>query len=366
MATPTAARASQTSTSASTPSASRASPRYREQRKAPRRVSAAATRSSCSRASFATAAACSFSSSSSAETAPDTVVLDGANLAWTFSASLFAKHGCRTRLPLSRGLTLALESDVWRDLGVTPVAFMPESYVEGPLHGLADGGTLETLVPGNVTYLGDGTWRNVVLWRLTERGALVAVPRPAGARDADDKRIIAYAREREALICSNDRYEDHVAGAKAVASGSGSKDLRRWLRRNRSGYEFSVGTPEDAAYEAGKPAVARPPVGCAHLPPPPEGEAGATGTGWRAEVHAPGSSRPWALGLDRWGRDKKGARSGRGKRRRRQSLGHPGGGRRRGEGAYKPGKSDSETDDPEFPFWAMPDEDLPVTFRLKR
>ena len=290
----------------------------------------------------------------------DTVVLDGANLAWTFSASLFAKHGCRTRLPLSRGLTLALESDVWRDLGVKPVAFMPESYVEGPLHGLADGGSLQTLVPGNVAYVGGGTWRNVVLWRLVERGALVAVPRPAGARDADDARILAFARERDALICSNDRYEDHCARA------SVPKDLRRWLRHNRSGYEFSVGTPEDAAYEAGKPAVEPPPVGCAHLPPPPEGEAGATGTGWRAEVHAPGSSRPWALGLDRWGRDKKGARSGRGKRRRRQSLGHPGGGRRRGEGDYKPGRSDSETDDPEFPFWAMPDEDLPVTFRLKK
>jgi hypothetical protein len=47
-------------------------------------------------------------------------------------------------------------------------------------------------------------------------------------------------------------------------------------------------------------------------------------------------------------------------------LGNPGGGGRRGEGAYDPGKSDSETDDPEFPYWAMPDADLPVTFRLKK
>ena len=322
--------------------------------------------SRCTRHVGCTAAAASPSRNANDALPCDTVVLDGANLAWTFSASLFAKHGCRTRLPLSRGLTLALESDVWRDLGVKPVAFMPESYVEGPLHGLADGGSLQTLVPGNVAYLGDGKWRNVVLWRLTERGALVAVPRPAGARDADDKRIIAYARERNALICSNDRYEDHVAGAKAVPGTSqvGSKDLRRWLKRNRSGYEFSVGSPEDAAFEAGKPAVARPPVGCAHLPPPPEGEAGETG--WHAEVHAAGSSRPWALGVDRWGRDKRGARAGRGKRRRRHTLGNPGGGGRRGEGAYHPGKSDSETDDPEFPYWAMPDADLPVTFRLKK
>ena len=83
---------------ASTPSASRAGPSRRAKRiKASRHVSAAAA-----------------AAPPNADDAPrDTVVLDGANLAWTFSASLFAKHGCRTRLPLSRGLTLALESEVW-------------------------------------------------------------------------------------------------------------------------------------------------------------------------------------------------------------------------------------------------------------
>jgi hypothetical protein len=41
-----------------------------------------------------------------------------------------------------------MESEVWKELGVEPVAFMPASYVEGPLHGLADGGDLDTLGPG--------------------------------------------------------------------------------------------------------------------------------------------------------------------------------------------------------------------------
>lgn len=82
---------------------------------------------------------------------------------------------------------------------------------------------------------------------------------------------------------------------------------------------------------------------------------------WRAEVHAVGSSRPWALGVNRWGKDTKGkgGRKGRGKRRRRHTLGNTGGGGRKGEG------SDSERDDAEFPFWALPDEDLPVVFNLK-
>jgi hypothetical protein len=315
----------------------------------------------------------------------DTVVLDGANLAWTFSASLYAKEGmkCRTRLPLSRGLTLALEAEVWAEMGVKPIAFMPASYVEGPLHGLADGGSLRTLVPCNVEYQGKGVWRNVVLWELTEKGSLVTVKRPPGQRDADDKQIIAYARSINAMICSNDRFSDHIAGAGAsssvlgTANGGGSKDLRRWLQSNRSGYEFSVGNPEDAAFKAGKPKVARPPVGSAHLPAPPVGEGEApppsssgggdeaqTNVGWRAETHAPGSSRPWAVGVDRWGRDQNTGRKGRGKRRWK-TRGDPGG--TRAEKKYDPNsESGSKTDDPEFPFWALSDEDLPVNFKLKK
>ena len=304
----------------------------------------------------------------------DVVVLDGANLSWTFSASLYAKLGCKTKLPLSRGVTLALESsDVWDALGVTPVAFMPESYVEGPLHGLADGGTLETLVPRNVEYLGDGRWRNVVLHDLARRGVLTTVARPPGQRSADDREIIAFARQRNAMICSNDRYEDHVAGAGSGANGS--KELRRWLDANRRGYEFSVGEPDDAAYRAGKPRVERPSVGAAHLPPPPPaktktetdpGSSSGVMDGWRADVHAAGSSRPWALGANRWGREGRGGRKGRGKRRRRHTLGNTGGGKRKGEDTSRSGHSDSELDDPEFPFWALADEDLPVVFSLKK
>ena len=324
------------------------------------------------------------------------VVLDGANLAWTFSAALFSKLGCRTRLPLSRGVTLALECDTWTKQKVEPIAFMPESYVEGPLHGLADGGTLDTLIPANVVYLGNSRWRNVVLWNLRQAGRLVLVKRPKGARDSDDKAVISYARERDAMICSNDRYEDHIAGA---GSGDASKELRRWLAVKRTGYEFCVGTPEDAAYAQGKPSVMKPPVGCSHLGPPPpeeeelvvpgtlsvnsleeeeemkgmdegddakdedEGEGGGTmkATEWRADVHAVGSSRPWALSVNsRWGKDKR--RKG---KRRRNSLGYKGSSSRKAA-KRRASSSDSELDDPEFPFWALPNEDLPVTFKLKK
>ena len=218
---------------------------------------------------------------------------------------------------------------------------------------------------------------------------MVAVERPKGARDADDRKIISFARESDAMICSNDRYEDHIAGA---GSTDASKELRRWLAANRTGYEFSVGTPEDAAYKQGKPRVEKPPVGCSHLAPPPKeekngNESGGEGGGeedgaisekdeeeedvmeWRAEIHAAGSSRPWALGVNRWGKDKrgKGGRRGRAKRRRRHTLGNTSGGGRKGSGSASSSDSESELiTDPEFPFWALANDDLPVTFNLKK
>ena len=216
-----------------------------------------------------------------------------------------------------------------------------------------------------------------MLWELREAGKLVTVERPKGARDADDRKIISFAREGDAMICSNDRYEDHIAGA---GSTDASKELRRWLAANRTGYEFSVGTPEDAAYKQGKPRVEKPAVGCSHLAPPPKEEKNESSSGggsgeeeevmeWRAEVHATGSSRPWALGVNRWGKDKrgKGGRRGRAKRRRRHTLGNTGGGGRKKSGSASSSDSESELiTDPEFPFWALANDDLPVTFNLKK
>ena len=368
---------------------------------------------------------------------PSIVVLDGANLAWTYSASLYAKHGCRTRLPLSRGVALALECDAWASMRLTPHAFIPRSYVEGPLHGLCDGGSLETLVPGNVEYLWNATWRNTVLHDFARRGMLTTVTRAPNARDADDKRIIAFAlgashtlvpilprrrgerrslrtspsaslrpplafnprlrrlstplltplnstptfarmerpSERDAVVCSNDRYEDHVVSA---GSAEKRKELRRWLSERRSGYEFQVGSVLDAAYAngGGDPTASPPPVGWTHLPSPPleergdgDGDGGDGGDGdagsraaWREDVHATGSSRPWAIGESRWGRDAtRGGRRGRGKRRRRGGLGDAGGG---GKAKRAKGKGDGDGD--EFPYWALPARDLPVVFKVKK
>ena len=316
---------------ASTPSASRAGPSRRATRiKASRHVSAAAA-----------------AAPPNADDAPrDTVVLDGANLAWTFSASLFAKHGCRTRLPLSRGLTLALESEVWADLGVTPVAFMPESYVQGPLHGLADGGSLETLVPGNVAYQGGSTWRNVVLWRLVERGALVAVPRPAGARDADDARILAFARERGALICSNDRYEDHCARASVPKTYEGGCDATGAGTSSASGLRG-----RGVRGEAGGRAAA----GGMRAPAAAAGGRGGRNRVARGDARG-GELAPLGAGGGPVGPGQEGCARGAGQARRRHTR------RARGRRETRRGRAARA----EFPFYALPPSDLPVTFRLKK
>jgi hypothetical protein len=95
-----------------------------------------------------------------------------------------------------------MESEVWKELGVEPVAFMPASYVEGPLHGLADGGDLDTLVPGNVQYLGGSMWRNTVLWDMVQVNKL-NVGRAAGGCEELGRRVHHQTRaggERDDML----------------------------------------------------------------------------------------------------------------------------------------------------------------------
>ena len=96
------------------------------------------------------------------------------------------------------------------------------------------------------------------------------------------------------MICSNDRYEDHCTGA----PGGGGKDLRRWLRRNRRGYEFRVGSPIGRILRGGPAPVARFPPRGMRAPPTPaagtraRGRAGRSGTmvGRTATVSSKGAS----------------------------------------------------------------------------
>ena len=298
-------------------------------------------------------------------------------MCWTFSSALHAKLGCRAKLPLSRGVTLALEStEQWDALGVTPVAFIPRSYVEGPLHGLADGGSLETLVPRCVSYVGDGVWRNDVLAALVERGVLRAVPRPPGMRAADDREILDFARANDALVCSNDRYQDHVAAAKTATGESpgAKKTTRRWLDAARYAYEFSVGEPTDAAARAGRDRVERP-------------------RRRRRAFRAAARGRMPARLRARRGRKRGGATSrlvrGDARAREQPAVGARGGpvgegrvqarrpagareaaaethARRRGGGSRKGEQKRRADEDAEFPYWALADEDLPVVFNLKK
>ena len=262
------------------------------------------------------------------------IVLDGANIAWGYSAALHAAFGSKNKQPLSRGVLAALAHEDWVKIDADVVCFVPSTYVEGPLHGLADGGDLSTVVPKNVRYLGGGAWRNEKLFAEVERGRVVLVDRPVGKRSADDLKIIDYAREREARIISNDRYNDHKMGV-----GS----LKAYLKSHLFDYEFVFGTDKKRIeHQAEAIEVC---VGSKYLPSPPAEESEGTNGEWSAEVHASGSSRPWA----RYAKD---ALWGKGQPRMKK--------RRSMSKAVR--APQTATKDLGFPYWALDDEFIPCVF----
>jgi len=258
------------------------------------------------------------------------IALDGANIAWCYSAALHAAFGSRNKQPLSRGVVAALEHEAWARIDADVVAFVPSTYVEGPLHGLADGGSLGVVVPRHVRYLGRGTWRNERLFAEVRRGRVRLVER-AGERSADDLTIIDYGRAREAQIVSNDRYGDHKMG---------HGELKKYLKNHLFDYEFVFGTDaKRIREEVGD--VASVEVGSAFLPPPPVDEGSET---WDQSVHAEGSSRPWA----RYAKDALWGKQARVKKRR--SMGKV------------VRVQHASSDDLGFPFWAVDDAHIPVEF----
>lgn len=261
---------------------------------------------------------------------PKRIALDGANIAWCYSAALHAAFGSRNKQPLSRGVVAALEHEAWARIDADVVAFVPSTYVEGPLHGLADGGSLGVVVPRHVRYLGRGTWRNERLFAEVRRGRVRLVER-AGERSADDLTIIDYGRAREARIVSNDRYGDHKMG---------HGELKKYLKNHLFDYEFVFGTDaKRIREEVGD--VASVEVGSAFLPPPPVDEGSET---WDQSVHAEGSSRPWA----RYAKDALWGKQARVKKRR--SMGKV------------VRVQHASSDDLGFPFWAVDDAHIPVEF----
>eukprot|EP00958_Prasinococcus_capsulatus_P010974 scaffold1077_cov388-Prasinococcus_capsulatus_cf.AAC.6 len=144
-------------------------------------------------------------------------------------------------MPISTGLLKALDHEAWGKRGFDVKAFIPLTYVEGPLKGIADGFTLNGKVPRHLTYRGGGVWRNDVLWNARVQGRLQCIDRQPTekGRKEDDQAIIVHAMELGAYVCSNDRFRDH------------RKDKSLGFQRNRSswavltqlqrfGYRFEV------------------------------------------------------------------------------------------------------------------------------
>jgi len=147
------------------------------------------------------------------------VLLDAANVAMS--------HGdCRTFS--TRGIALALEFFERRGYEAKAILsskFMPEEFQDADgqwrwrLHGAAREKT-----PDNPEQL--------LRWK--HEG--VVYDTPPGAYD--DPFCIAYARERDALIVSNDRYRDIITSQKTPEK---QEDYRRWIATHVCKFSFFCG-----------------------------------------------------------------------------------------------------------------------------
>jgi len=192
---------------------------------------------------------CALVDTSSSQIAPATVgarmiLLDGANLAWGYGMMLGRRFKCPQKA-LSQGVMMALNHRDWADKGFEVKAVMPFSYVQGELKGLADGGSVHSLLADNVVHVGPkggDLWRNTVLWKEYEAGRLVLVKRPPTeqGRKLDDQTIIKTAHELGAYVCSNDQYRDHRKDKKLGFRNQ--KRQRNWETERKFGFKFHVAT----------------------------------------------------------------------------------------------------------------------------
>lgn len=171
------------------------------------------------------------------------VVLDGANIAWTYGKHHAALRSGRKH-PMSEGLMQALHHAPWKDAGLRTMAFLPRHYVEGQLHHLLDGGSPDTALHEKVMRVHRGhhgdVWRCLPLYEEYIMGRVILVDCSMGRSGKldDDAQMLAYARNsREgAYICSNDRFREHAK--KPVPGFPTKRSLQSWCSQMRVGYRF--------------------------------------------------------------------------------------------------------------------------------
>lgn len=171
-----------------------------------------------------------------------TVVLDCANIGWSYGHDVF----------LAEGVAKAI--DYFEAMHIKTVGFLPLSYVRkkpyahsSPYYDKAGGGIGGGIDSNNgVGKKGrsvKGHYDQNALMDTEDLSLLEQMSRdnrislvPSG--DYDDSYILSYARENNAFVVSNDMFMDHL---KHIENPSIRKSMSMWLRVNRCSYSFVKG-----------------------------------------------------------------------------------------------------------------------------
>ena len=138
------------------------------------------------------------------------VVLDCANIGWSYGIDSFAAEGVR------------IVMHYFFELQVEVRAFIPASYLRAkPRDGTSGNALMQT--------------EAVELLSALAGSALLSVV-PAG--DSDDAYILNYARANNGFVVSNDHFSDHVKG---IEVSSVRNSMIVWLQGHRCGYTFASG-----------------------------------------------------------------------------------------------------------------------------
>jgi poly(A) polymerase len=125
----------------------------------------------------------------------DTIVVDGANLAWNYGDHEEAD---------SAGIFAALGHEILSNRQV--IIFVPRHYMVGrSKYTLMDSKGKNSA--DMITYdRSIGKWVHWPLFRLQKQGIVRATGKPP----EDDRQLLEYAKKNNALVLSNDLYRDHV------------------------------------------------------------------------------------------------------------------------------------------------------------
>ena len=166
-----------------------------------------------------------------------TVVLDCANIGWSYGHDVF----------LAEGISKAIE--YFESVHVKSVGFLPLSYVRKKPYAHAHGSHYYSNNPNNPNnsnskgrkakghydtnaHMETDDWS--LLEELASDNKISLVP----SGDYDDSYILSYARENNAYVVSNDMFMDHLSH---VENPSVRKSMSLWLRVNRCSYSFVQG-----------------------------------------------------------------------------------------------------------------------------